>query len=44
VGLQGMIIGMETFGASAPGPVLYEKFGFTVGNIMAVAKELLHRA
>jgi transketolase len=43
-GLQGKIIGMETFGASAPGPVLYEKFGFTVGNIMAVAKELLHRA
>jgi len=44
VGLQGMIIGMETFGASAPGPVLYEKFGFTVENIMATAKELLHRA
>jgi transketolase len=44
VGLQGMIIGMETFGASSPGPVLYEKFGFTVENIMATAKELLHRA
>ena len=44
VGLQGMIIGMETFGASAPGPVLYEKFGFTVEKIVATAKELLHRA
>jgi len=43
-GLQGKIIGMETFGASAPGPVLYEKFGFTVENIVATAKELLQRA
>lgn len=41
VGLTGKIIGMETFGASAPGPVLYEKFGFTSANIFAVAKEML---
>lgn len=40
-GLQGKIIGMDTFGASAPGPVLYEKFGFTAANIAAAAKELL---
>jgi transketolase len=43
-GLQGKIIGMETFGASAPGPVLYEKFGFTVDKIIAAAEELLHSA
>ena len=43
-GLTGKIIGMDTFGASAPGPVLYEKFGFTVDKIIAAAKELLHRA
>jgi transketolase len=43
-GLQGKIIGMETFGASAPGPVLYEKFGFTVDKIIAAAEELLHRS
>ncbi len=43
VGLSGKTIGMETFGASAPGPVLYEKFGFTANKIIAVAKELLHR-
>jgi transketolase len=43
-GLQGKIIGMETFGASAPGPVLYEKFGFTVEKIIAAAEELLHRS
>ena len=41
VGLTGKIIGMETFGASAPGTVLYEKFGFTSANIVAVAKDML---
>jgi len=44
VGLSGKIIGMDSFGASAPGPVLYEKFGFTVDKIIAAAEELLHRA
>ncbi len=42
VGLKGRIIGMESFGASAPGPVLYEKFGFTAARIIAAAKELLN--
>ncbi len=42
LGLDGKIVGMESFGASAPGPVLYEKFGFTVENIIIKAKELLH--
>ena len=41
VGLNGKIIGMDTFGASAPGPVLYEKFGFTSEKIVAAAAELL---
>jgi transketolase len=41
VGLQGKIIGMDTFGASAPGPVLYEKFGFTESKIIEAAKSLL---
>jgi transketolase len=44
VGLTGIIIGMETFGASAPGPVLYEKFGFTIEKIIEAAKELLNSA
>ena len=43
VGTSGKIIGMTTFGASAPGPVLYEKFGFTVEKIIAAAQELLNR-
>ena len=40
VGMQGKIIGMKTFGASAPAAVLYEKFGFTVEKIIATAQEL----
>jgi len=42
IGLSGKIIGMETFGASAPAPVLYEKFGLTAGKIIEAAKELLN--
>ena len=41
-GLAGKIIGMEGFGATAPGPVLYEKFGFTAANIVTAARELLN--
>jgi transketolase len=44
VGLNGKIIGMETFGASAPASVLYEKFGITVEKIIEAAQDLLHRA
>jgi transketolase len=40
VGLSGKIIGMDTFGASAPGPVLYEKFGFTDAKIVEAAKTM----
>ena len=41
-GLAGKIIGMESFGASAPAPVLFEKFGFTEDNIIAAAREMLN--
>ena len=41
-GLAGKIIGMESFGASAPAPVLFEKFGFTEANIIAAAKEMIN--
>jgi len=43
VGLSGKIIGMDSFGASAPGPVLYEKFGFTDSKIVEAAKIMLGR-
>ena len=40
VGCDGKIIAMETFGASAPGDELFEKFGFTVENVVKTALEL----
>jgi transketolase len=41
VGLQGRVIGIDRFGASAPGEVNLEKFGFTAENIMDKARALL---
>ncbi len=41
VGLTGAIIGMSTFGASAPLKVLQAKFGFTVEHIVATARTQL---
>jgi transketolase len=41
VGPEGHIIGMKTFGASAPLKELAKKFGFGTENIIAVAHELL---
>lgn len=38
-GDHGEIIGMDTFGASAPPAQLFKKFGFTAENIVAKAKE-----
>ena len=42
-GTQGRIIGMETFGASAPLKALQKKFGFEPERVVLVAKELLGR-
>jgi transketolase len=41
VGLDGRIVGMDTFGESAPANLLFEEFGFTVANLLVVAEELL---
>ncbi|MCD9770412.1 transketolase-like TK C-terminal-containing protein, partial [Klebsiella variicola] len=41
VGLNGAIVGMTTFGESAPAEQLFEEFGFTVDNVLAKAKALL---
>ncbi len=43
VGNAGRIIGMKTFGASAPLKELQRKFGFEPGRVAAIAKELLGR-
>ncbi|WP_257296649.1 transketolase [Endozoicomonas sp. YOMI1] len=41
VGLDGRIIGMTTYGESAPAEDLFPYFGFTVENIVTIAEELL---
>ncbi|MAY55043.1 MAG: transketolase [Pseudomonadota bacterium] len=41
VGLDGEVIGMTTFGESAPGGVLMKEFGFTAENIVSRAQKLL---
>ena len=43
VGTTGRVIGMETFGASAPLKSLQKKFGFEPDRVVLVAKELLNR-
>ncbi|MCD6527146.1 MAG: transketolase [Desulfuromonas sp.] len=40
-GLDGDVIGMTGFGASAPGGQLMEHFGFTADNVLKVAQQLL---
>ena len=44
VGLQGAIIGMTTFGGSAPAKDLYKKFGITVDHVIQAAKQVMARA
>jgi transketolase len=41
VGLDGAVVGMDTFGASAPAKRLFEHFGFTAGHVAGVAAGLL---
>lgn len=41
VGLDGKVIGMTSFGESAPANVLFKHFGFTPENVLAQARELL---
>jgi transketolase len=40
VGLSGKVVGMTTFGESAPGNVLLEYFGFTVENVVNTVNSL----
>jgi len=40
-GFDGDTVSIDRFGASAPGPVCLEKFGFTVANVVAKANSLL---
>jgi transketolase len=40
-GEKGVVIGLDHFGASAPGKIVMEKFGFTVDHVFEEAKKLL---
>jgi transketolase len=44
VGKDGDVIGLDRYGASAPGPVVLEKLGFTASNVAEKAKKLVKRS
>ncbi|HMI48281.1 MAG TPA: transketolase C-terminal domain-containing protein, partial [Gemmatimonadaceae bacterium] len=44
VGDDGIIIGIERFGASAPAPVIYEHLGITADRVVEAAKKLAGKA
>jgi transketolase len=41
VGIDGAVVGLDRFGESAPAPLLFKEFGFTVENVVAKAKGVL---
>ncbi|WP_426077250.1 transketolase [Janthinobacterium sp. PSPC3-1] len=41
VGLEGAVVGIDTFGESAPAGVLFKHFGFTVENVVAKVKAVI---
>ena len=41
VGLDGGVVGMTSFGESAPGNVLMKEFGFTVENVVSKVMETI---
>jgi len=43
VGLEGAVVGIDTFGESAPAGVLFKHFGFTVDNVVAKVNSVLGR-
>jgi transketolase len=43
VGHNGAVIGIDRFGASAPGPIALEKLGISVANVVEVAKGLVKK-
>jgi transketolase len=43
VGDEGDVIGVDRFGASAPGPVVMREYGFSVENVCKRARALLKR-
>ena len=43
IGDGGRAVGLDHFGASAPADILFEKFGFTVGHVVALARDAASR-
>ncbi|MGH8772226.1 MAG: transketolase-like TK C-terminal-containing protein, partial [Burkholderiales bacterium] len=41
VGLEGAVVGMDTFGESAPAADVFKYFGFTVENVVKAVKSVL---
>jgi transketolase len=41
VGLEGRVVGIDTFGESAPAGVLFKHFGFTTDNVVAAVQSVL---
>jgi len=41
VGLEGAVVGIDTFGESAPAGVLFKHFGFTVDNVVAAVRSVI---
>lgn len=41
LGLKGKHVGIDSFGASAPAPTLYEKFGITLAHVVKAAKDVM---
>jgi transketolase len=41
VGLEGAVVGIDRYGESAPGPKLFEHFGFTADNVVKAVKSVL---
>ncbi|RQW28244.1 transketolase [Rhodobacteraceae bacterium CH30] len=41
VGLEGDVVGIDTFGESAPAPLLFKEFGFTVDNVVAKTRAVI---
>ncbi len=44
VGRHGDVLGLDRFGASAPGPIAMEKLGFSVGNVVERSRKLIEKA
>jgi transketolase len=43
VGLDGVIVGIDSFGESAPAGALFKHFGFTVDNVVAAVRRVIQQ-